>query len=236
MPDSASLLHPHPHPHSHPRPIGRVVCVLTGGPRTRVDPITGKEWTSSFMRQPITGPVAVGTRALEGDEVTNKKHHGRPFQAVLMFAASHYPQWRSELDLAEMDAGGFGENLTIDTLTERDVCIGDHLQIGSAIFEVTTPRFPCKTIDRRWGEKGIAARVAETGRGGWYARVVQSGALQNGDNVLLLDRPAPQVTVAIAARAAFGPEPFEEEARLVLDCPVEMEYLMDAVRARLSGK
>lgn len=218
--------------------IARLVSVRVGRPRTLVEAgdAGGKHrsWRTSFLRDPVEGPVAVGLRGLAGDEVADKKYHGSPDQAVLFYAAAHYPGWRKELDLDEMNSGGFGENLTVEGATEADICLGDRLRVGTAIFEVTSPRFPCWKIDRRWGRKGITARVAETGRCGWYVRVLETGSLSNGDAVELLERPAPAATVALAARAGFGPTPFHEAAQVILACEAPMDPgLKKAIRARL---
>src|SRR5437667_4412320 len=99
------------------------------------------------------------------------KHHGRPEQAVLLYAATHYVLWQRELTLLETGSGGFGENFTVDELTEETACIGDIYAIGEAQIQVTGPRYPCWKIERRWGIGGLTARVAEKVRTGWYCRV-----------------------------------------------------------------
>lgn len=216
------------------RTIGRVHSVRVGGPQTLPDPFQpGKTWRSSFRRHEVTGPVALDERRLEGDEVADKKYHGRPSQAMLLFALPHYEQWRAEFDLPAMMPGGFGENLTITDVTENDVCLGDHLQIGTAVVEITAPRVPCSKIDRNFGHKGITARVAETARGGWYVRVIQPGTLQAGEEVALVKRVAPDVTVVDCARAWYGPAPFEAEAERALASDVLLPEVREAIEQRL---
>lgn len=221
-----------------PDVLATVVSVRVGRPRTLIDPgDTDKKprrWRTSFFREPVEGPVDVGPRGLAGDEVADKKYHGSPDQALLFYAAAHYPLWRQELGLEEMDAGGFGENLTVDGATEAEICLGDRLRVGTALLEVTSPRFPCWKIDRRWGRKGITARVAETGRCGWYVRVLEPGVLRRLDPLLLVERPAPGETVALAARAGFGPAPFEEAAEAILASTAPMDPgLKEGIAARL---
>lgn len=222
-----------------PDAIAKVISVRVGRPRTLVEPGNdGKKprtWRTSFFRDSVEGPIHVGLRGLAGDEVADKRYHGSPDQAVLFYSAAHYPLWREELHLAEMGPGGFGENLTVDGATEADVCLGDRLRVGSALFEVTSPRFPCWKIDRRWETAGITSRVAENGRCGWYVRVLETGSLQNGGDLIVESRDWPNATIAKAARAAFGPAPFEEEARVILDCEAPMDAgLKPAIQARLA--
>ena len=85
---------------------------------------------------------------------------------------------------AEVSFGGFGENLTILNLTEADVCIGDIWQIGDVVrVQVSQPRQPCWKLARRWKIKTLALQVQQTGRSGWYYRVLTKGAVESGMSV-----------------------------------------------------
>ena len=87
--------------------------------------------------------------------------------------------WRAiEPELGE--PGAFGENLHVSGLTEADVCIGDRWAVGTALFEVSQPRQPCWKVEHRWGRDGLVARMEETGRTGWYLRVVTPGVVAAG--------------------------------------------------------
>src|SRR5205823_12868596 len=137
------------------------------------------------------------TTHLDGNVQADMKHHGSLNQAVLMYAAAHYPLWQRELDLPEIGPGGFGENFTVDGLTEETVCIGDIYALGEAQIQVTGPRYPCYKIERRWALPGLTARAAETGRTGWYCRVIREGMIEPGTAITLVERPYAQWTVAL---------------------------------------
>ena len=68
---------------------------------------------------------------LEGDQQANHSEHGGRDKAVYCYPAEHYPFWKGALKttedkLARLDQhGAFGENLTIEGLTEEQVYIGD---------------------------------------------------------------------------------------------------------------
>ncbi len=141
---------------------------------------------------------------LEGNEQADKENHGASGQAVLLYAASHYPLWQAELNRPEMGPGGFGENFTVDELTEETACIGDIYAIGDAQIQVTGPRYPCTKIERRWAMAGLTARAAETGRTGWYCRVLQEGIVEPGLPVSLVERPYPRWTVALVNDFGHG--------------------------------
>ena len=72
---------------------------------------------------------------LEGDEQANHLVHGGKDKVVYCYPAEHYPFWRDALQttwdkLARLDQrGAFGENLTIEGLTEEQVYVGDVWQI-----------------------------------------------------------------------------------------------------------
>jgi MOSC domain-containing protein YiiM len=128
----------------------------------------------------------------------DRKGHGGPEKAVLAYAAAHYDSWRARLELPKLPFGAFGENLTVAELTEQTVCIGDSWQLGGATVQISQPRVPCFKLAYRWRIKDLTARVAKTGRTGWYLRVLDEGEIQAGQEMTLLDRPYPQWTIARA--------------------------------------
>ena len=77
-------------------------------------------------------------------------------------------------------------------------------RIGNAEIEVSQPRQPCWKIARRWGVKTLTKEVTQTGRTGWYLRVVKEGTLSVGDQLERIDRPNPNWTVARANDVMFG--------------------------------
>jgi len=177
-----------------------LLAIHVGTPRTygrpdAEDPMD-QEWTTSFFKDPIEGPVWIHRTRVEGDQPANVKAHGGVEQAALIYAADHYPMWRRELDMPDFGYGAFGENFSVSGLDEESVCIGDVLAIGAARLQVSKPRAPCWKIDRRWRREDLARRVQETGRTGWYVRVLEEGAVEQGQTVSLETRPCPEWTVS----------------------------------------
>ena len=157
-------------------------------------------WETGFFKVPVSGSVFVGVTGLEGDSQANKKHHGGPEKAVLVYSADHYPKWKEELG-RKLPYGGFAENLTVSGLNEATVCIGDAYQIGEVQLQVTQARVPCSKIPRRWGMPDLLERVLETGRFGWYCRVLQEGQVEAGLPVVLIEQPYPDWSAARAFEA-----------------------------------
>jgi MOSC domain-containing protein YiiM len=196
----------------------------------------GQPWKTSFFRVPSAQPRWLYTTHLDGNVQADTKHHGKPEQAVLVYAATHYPAWQAELGRKEIGPGGFGENFTVDGLTEETVCIGDTYAIGEARIQVTEPRYPCWKIQRRWGIRGLTARVAKTGRTGWYCRVLQEGLIEPGMAITLIERPYPEWTVALTNDFIHFRNHDVEKAQALAACPLLNPVWQQLVVQHAMGK
>lgn len=138
---------------------------------------------SAIGKHPVTGAVHIGRLGLEGDLQVDKRHHGGPEMAVHLYPLAHHAFWREQLGDHPLlpDPGAFGGNVAIENLDETQVRIGERFELGSAVLEISQPRMPCATIERRFERKGMVAAIMETGRCGWYYRVVEEGTAQAGD-------------------------------------------------------
>ena len=206
--------------------IGRVIT--EGDPES--SDLLGRRWTTGFYKLPAVGPVKLSQLGLLGDAVADTRHHGGPDKAVLCYAASHYQQWADEYPELGMSAGALAENLTLSGADESSVCLGDRYRAGECEIEVSQPRQPCWKIARRWGIKTLTKRVAQTGRTGWYVRVITEGTLRIGQSFELLDRPHPDWPVARANDVMFG----RVVDRLAVIDLMNVNELADAWRADLA--
>ncbi len=216
--------------------VGVLMSVQVGTPhhygREDASDEMARAWETSFFRAPSPQPRWLYTTHLDGNEQADKRHHGRPFQAVLLYAAAHYPRWRAELSRADFGPGGFAENFTVDGLTERTACIGDVYSLGEAQIQVTGPRYPCWKIERRWGIAGLTARAAATGRTGWYCRVLREGLVEPGLPLTLVERPYPQWTVALTNDFGHGRNKDVEAAQALATCPLLIDFWRELVVRR----
>ena len=213
--------------------IGILQSVQVGTPHhygvsKAMDPLEHR-WQTSFFRTPSTQSRWLYTTHLDGNEQADLKHHGRPEQAVLLYAASHYPLWQAELGREDIGPGGFGENFTLDGLSEETACVGDIYALGDAQIQVTGPRYPCWKIERRWGIAGLTARAAETGRTGWYCRVLYEGMIEPGMPVTLVERPYPEWTIALTNDFGHGRNKDVEKAQALASCPLLQEFWQEQV-------
>jgi MOSC domain-containing protein YiiM len=184
----------------------RLLSITVGLPRW-IDPLAddaqtaaqGRPWRTAIYKEPVRGPIWVGREGLHGDGQANRKYHGGPERAVLIYSAEHYPIWCRELGLPALAWGSFGENLTVSELTEASVRLEQRLAIGDVVLQVASARQPCRNLARRLDVTDIVARVRRTARSGWYCRVLQEGYIEPGLPLQLLDDPTDGLGATVAA-------------------------------------
>ena len=72
-----------------------VVSVNVGALRPLV--VSGREVQTGIFKEPVEGPVAVGSLGLEGDVQADRRVHGGEDQAVYAYAIEDVEWWESEL-------------------------------------------------------------------------------------------------------------------------------------------
>ena len=121
--------------------------------------------------------------------------------------------WAAELGRTDLVHGQFGENFTVDGLTDDEVCIGDRFRIGEAVFEVTQPRVTCYRVGIRMGEPRMAALLVSHGRPGFYLRVLTEGVVEAGDEIVKVASGPEAMTVAEVDALLYGPTHDRERDR-----------------------
>jgi MOSC domain-containing protein YiiM len=183
--------------------VGRptLLPIPSGSEAGDQDPDEPRVFRSAITKHAVTGPVMLSALGLEGDQVEDTRVHGGAEQALLAYAASHYPRWRAEWGRDDVGPGGFGENLTVEGADETTVCIGDRWAIGDALVEVTKPRSPCNRLAWYQRREDLIQRVRASGRSGWYLRVLTPGLIEPGSEIRLVERGCPGMTVRRAQLA-----------------------------------
>lgn len=155
-----------------------------------------KQWESGMFKEATEEQVWLSKTGLDGDEVADKKNHGGPEKALFAYPIKHYTFWKKDLKLPNIDMGAMGENLAVLEMDEFSVCIGDTYQLGDAIIQVSQPRQPCWKPARRFRVMDFALRIQQSGRTGWYFRVLQEGDILSRIDLELIDRPYPEWSIA----------------------------------------
>lgn len=164
-----------------------VIALHVGTPRTLVD-AAGRPFESAIAKSAATGPITVGFEQLVGDAVFDRRHHGGPDRVVSAYPGEHHAHFG-------LAPGTIGENLTTTGLDEHGVCIGDIYQVGTAVIQVSMPRWPCAKIDRVTGKSGLLAMVMAEGKTGWLYRVITPGVISAPCDKTLIERPHPEWSV-----------------------------------------
>ena len=180
----------------------RLLSVNVGTPRKigRVSP-REKEVVSAIVKKPVKGPVAVRKVNLDGDRQADLTAHGGVDQAVYAYPSEHYAYWTERFPHVDMPPGTFGENLTTEGLLEETVRVGDRFVIGSAEFEVTKPRLPCYKLGIRFGTQKMIKAFLDSGRTGFYLKVVREGRVQAGDAVTPTTRGTSGTIASVVRKA-----------------------------------
>ena len=157
-------------------------------------------------KKPVSGPVRVTRAGITGDEHGDTLHHGGTEQALHQYPFEHYATWcaeGSELAPHFSAPGAFGENLSSRGMTEATVCVGDVYRCGTALLELSRTRHPCWRLNMRFGDSRMSRRVQDSGRFGWYYRVLEEGAIAAGNEFVLQERPNPDWPVSRLIHALF---------------------------------
>ncbi len=173
----------------------------------------GRTVTTGIFKEPVDGRVTVQPLSVDGDGQADLSVHGGPSKAVYVYPAEHYTSWRDELDGMDLPWGMFGENFTTEGLLEDTVRIGDRFSIGTTTVQVTEPRVPCYKLAVRFGRVDIVRLFKQSGRTGFYLRVLEEGFVEAGDPIDLLSQDPGEVTVADITR--LHTEPKAENAPLI---------------------
>jgi MOSC domain-containing protein YiiM len=172
--------------------VGRSAPLATGDDVVR----------SGIVKRAATGPVAVGSTGLAGDEQADRVNHGGPYKAAYAYACEDVEFWEGQIG-RPLEPGAFGENLTLAGVDVTGARIGEHWRIGSADFEVSGPRVPCSKLGARMGDPRFPKRFVLAGRPGAYLSVIVPGSLQAGDAVTVVHQPDHDVTVGLVFEVAL---------------------------------
>lgn len=195
-----------------------------------------RPWETGMFKSEVTEQVWLCKTGLSGDEVADTKNHGGPEKAVFAYPSKHYEQWKSELKIETMDSGAMGENLAVLQMDESTVCIGDTYKFGEALIQVSQPRRPCWKPARRFKVLDLALRIQDSGRTGWYFRVLKEGYVEAGSQLELIERPYPQWTIAKCNEVMYIEKDHLQLAKELSSCELLAENWQQSFKQRLRGK
>jgi ferredoxin-NADP reductase/MOSC domain-containing protein YiiM len=197
--------------------VPRLLAVNVGLPREHE--WRGRTVLTGAWKAPVTGRLMVRRLNIDGDGQGDKQGHGGENRAVLVYQVESYRHWERELERPELTFGQFGENFTVDGLSDREVCIGDRYRIGEALFEVSQPRVTCYRVGLRMGEPRMAALLVSHGRPGFYLRVLEEGLVGAGDEIVKTADGPERMSVAEINALLYLPGHRHEDLERALRIP-----------------
>ena len=109
----------------------------------------------------------------------------------------------------------FGENFTIDGLSEDSVHLGDQFSIGLAEVVVTQPRLPCYKLGVGFQSNDMVKRFLVSGRTGFYLAVAHEGEVGAGDEIKVIARDPNGVPVSEITRLYIAKRYGDDDVRSV---------------------
>jgi ferredoxin-NADP reductase/MOSC domain-containing protein YiiM len=196
----------------------------------------GKTVFTGVFKDPVTGPRMLRKLNVDGDGQGDLAGHGGEQRAVFVYQIDSYRYWERQLGRSDFVYGQFGENLTVERLSDDDVCIGDRYQIGPALLEVTQPRVTCYRVGIRMNDPRIPAMLVSHRRPGFYCRVLEEGEVQAGDEILKVASGPEQMTVAEIDALLYLPGHPRQQLLRALRIPALSPGWQASFRALLEGE
>ena len=126
----------------------------------------------------------VNVRGVLGDQQADRRHHGRPEQALCLFSLEVIEALQDEGH--PIQPGSAGENLTVTGIDWSLIRPGVRLRIGDRVeAEITYEAAPCAK-NARWFKDRDFMRMSQDEHPGWsrwYARVLAAGPIRVGARV-----------------------------------------------------
>jgi ferredoxin-NADP reductase/MOSC domain-containing protein YiiM len=209
----------------------RLLSVNVGLPRDVT--WNGKTVRTAVWKSPVTGRRMVRKLDIDGDAQADLAGHGGEHRAVFVYQMDSYHYWERFLGRRDFTFGQFGENFTVEGLSDDQVCIGDRYRIGGAVFEVTQPRVTCYRVGIRMQEPRMPALLVAHHRPGFYFRVLQEGEVGAGDDIVKIADGPERMTVANVDGLLYLPGHSREQLERALRIPALSKGWQSSLQALL---
>jgi ferredoxin-NADP reductase/MOSC domain-containing protein YiiM len=219
---------------AEPTVVGTLLSVNVGMPKDVS--WRGKTVFTGVFKDPVSGPRRVCKLNVDGDGQGDLAGHGGEQRAVFVYQIDSYRYWESELDRSDFVYGQFGENFTVEGLSDEEVCIGDRYRIGTAAFEVTQPRVTCYRVGIRMDDPRIPALLVSHRRPGFYLRVLEEGEVEAGDKIVKLTPGPEEMTVVEVDALLYLPGHPRQQLLRALRIPALSPGWQASLRALLEDR
>jgi MOSC domain-containing protein YiiM len=165
----------------HMHDVGRIRVALGDGAPNQVGKVTHLAVSGGGVPKLAVDHFEVGWSGAEGDVQGDRRHHGRPFQALCLWSSDVISTLLSEGH--PIEPGLAGENVTVAGVDWASLRPGTIVRIGTARAEVSSHATPCAKNAGWFGDRQFR-RIDHDEHPGWsrlYATVLDPGAVAVGD-------------------------------------------------------
>ena len=160
--------------------------ISTNISKRRTIQIGSEVMETGMYKEPVKDGIFVSKEGVNNDAVVDSRYHGGEDKAAYIYGWNNYTYFKEKFPNAEWEIGMFGENITVETLKESELNVGDIYQLGEIVIQIVEPRQPCSKLGYRLGAPQAIKVFAEAPFPGVYVRVLKDGKVQPGDEMVLM--------------------------------------------------
>ena len=165
----------------HLHDLGRIRVALGDGVPHEIGSVSHLAVSGGGVPKVGVEQFEVGWSGAVGDRQADRRHHGRPFQALCLWSGDVIDALRGEGH--PIEPGLAGENVTVVGVDWARLRPGTIVGIGTVVGEISSHATPCaKNAD--WFHDRAFRRIDHDEHAGWsrlYATVLRPGAVRQGD-------------------------------------------------------
>jgi MOSC domain-containing protein YiiM len=169
----------------HLSDIGRGLHRLGAGAPTQHGTVARLHASDGGVPKLPVDAVEVGLRGVVGDRQADRRHHGRPLQALCLWSLEVIDALRAEGH--PIEPGLAGENITLSGIDWATLRPGTQLRVGEVLAELSAWSTPCQK-NAAWFADRDFRRMDHDLHPGWsraYAWVREPGRIRAGDEVVI---------------------------------------------------
>ena len=169
----------------HLRDTGRGLHALGAGAPTQRGSVVQVSTSDGGVPKRAHDRVTIGPRGVAGDRQAERKHHGKPLQALSLWSLEVIDALRAEGH--PVTPGAAGENVTVSGVDWSTIRPGVRVQVGGALAEISAFATPCAK-NAQWFSDRDFGRIDHNRHPGWsraYAWVLDGGDVAPGDPVIV---------------------------------------------------
>ncbi len=115
----------------------RLLSVNVGLPRDIA--WRGETVRTAIWKEPVQGRRMVRRLNIDGDGQADLAGHGGEYRTVFVYQMESYHYWERQLGRNDFVFGQFGENFTVDGLSDEEVCVGDQYRVPVGTIWIELP-------------------------------------------------------------------------------------------------